>query len=76
VDQASHYFEQTLAGSKWEKIKGWHVFRHLFISNCASRGIDQRMIDTWSGHQTDEMRKRLRHLFPTVQREALQPVFG
>lgn len=74
--QASHFFEQTLAGSKWAKIKGWHVFRHSFISNCASKGIDQRMIDAWSGHQTEEMRKRYRHLFPTVQREALQSVFG
>ena len=76
ISQAAHLFEQTLAGSKWAKIKGWHVFRHSFISNCASKGVDQRMIDAWSGHQTEEMRKRYRHLFPTVQREALQSVFG
>lgn len=76
ISQASHLFEQTLAGSKWARIKGWHVFRHSFISNCASKGVDQRMIDAWSGHQTEEMRKRYRHLFPTVQREALQSVFG
>jgi integrase len=76
VDEASHHFKQTLLGSKWEKIRGWHVFRHSFISNCASQGIDQRMIDAWTGHQTEEMRKRYRHLFPTVQREALQSVFG
>ena len=76
VDEASQLFYQTLAGSRWEKIRGWHVFRHSFISNCASKGIDQRMIDSWTGHQTEEMRKRYRHLFPTVQREALQSVFG
>lgn len=76
VDEASHHFSQTLAGSRWSKIRGWHVFRHSFISNCASQGIDQRMIDAWTGHQTEEMRKRYRHLFPTVQREALQSVFG
>jgi hypothetical protein len=28
------------------------------------------------GHQTDEMRKRYRHLFPDQQREALEEVFG
>ncbi|MBS0204436.1 MAG: tyrosine-type recombinase/integrase [Planctomycetes bacterium] len=76
VDEASHHFKQTLSGSKWDKIRGWHVFRHSFISNCASQGIDQRMIDAWTGHQTEEMRKRYRHLFPTVQRAALQSVFG
>ena len=59
-----------------EKIRGWHVFRHSFISNCAAKGIDQRMIDRWSGHQTDEMRKRYTHLFPDSQRQAIQLVFG
>ena len=76
VDEASSQFKQALAGSRWDKIRGWHVFRHSFISNCASRGIDQRMIDAWTGHQTEDMRKRYRHLFPTVQRKALQSVFG
>ena len=76
VDDASTLFDRTFANGKWEKIRGWHVFRHSFISNCASKGVDQRMIDAWSGHQTEEMRKRYRHLFPTVQREALQSVFG
>lgn len=76
VDEASHHFKLTFAGSRWEKIRGWHVFRHSFISNCASQSIDQRMIDAWTGHQTEDMRKRYRHLFPNVQQMALQSVFG
>jgi integrase len=76
VDDATCYFNATFAGSKWEKLRGWHVFRHSFISNCASKGIDQRMIDAWSGHQTDEMRKRYTHLIPNAQQSALQSVFG
>jgi integrase len=76
VDEASHHFDRTLDDSRWNKIRGWHVFRHSFISNCASKGVDQRIIDAWTGHQTDEMRKRYRHLFPTVQRAAMQSVFG
>ena len=76
VNEASHYFNSTFAGSKWEKLKGWHVFRHSFVSNCASKAIDQRMIDAWSGHQTDEMRKRYTHLIPTAQQSAFQSVFG
>ena len=76
VKDATHHLNWTLKGTKWECIPGWHVFRHSFISICASRGIDQRMIDAWTGHQTEEMRKRYRHLFPNVQQVALQSVFG
>ncbi len=75
-DDASYYLNQTLRGSRWSNLPGWHVFRHSFISICASRGVDQRMIDAWSGHQTEEMRKRYRHLFPDAQQAALQTVFG
>jgi len=76
VDEATNHLESTLSGSKWENVRGWHIFRHSFISNCAAKGIDQRMIDRWSGHQTEEMRKRYTHLFPDAQREAMSLVFG
>jgi integrase len=76
VDEATYHLDNALSGSKWENIRGWHIFRHSFISNCAAKGIDQRMIDRWSGHQTDEMRKRYTHLFPDAQREAMSLVFG
>ena len=75
-DEANDHFKRTVAGSKWEKLRGWHVFRHSFVSNCAAAGVDQRMIDEWVGHQTDEQRKRYRHLFPNQQRQAIQLVFG
>ena len=38
--------------------------------------IDQRIIDEWTGHQTEEMRKRYRHLFPHQQQTAIRLVFG
>lgn len=76
VDEATKHLDRALSGSKWENVRGWHIFRHSFISNCAAKGIDQRMIDRWSGHQTDEMRKRYTHLFPDAQREAISLVFG
>ena len=75
-DEASHHLDRTLAGTKWEKIRGWHIFRHSFISNCASCGVDQRMIDSWVGHQTDAMRRRYTHLFPHAQHAALAGVFA
>jgi integrase len=74
--EAHDHFKRTLKGSKWEKIKGFHVFRHSFASNLAAAGVDQRIIDEWMGHQTEEMRRRYRHLFPDQQREAINLVFG
>src|SRR5205814_10553203 len=76
VDESNDHFRRTLSGSKWEKIRGWHIFRHRFASNCAATGIDPRFIDAWLGHTTEEMRKRYRHLVPTQSSEAIQTVFG
>jgi integrase len=73
---AAHHFRWAVEGSKWNVLRGWHVLRHSFISNCASKGIDQRMIDAWVGHTTVEMAARYRHLFPEPQREAIKLVFG
>jgi integrase len=75
-NEANDHFKRTVAGSKWSVLRGWHVLRHSFVSNCAARGVDQRMIDEWVGHQTEEMRKRYRHLFPDQQRRAIRSVFG
>jgi len=76
VDEVNHHLKWALLDSPWKNMRGWHVFRHSFISNCASCGIDQRMIDDWVGHQTEEMRKRYRHLLPSSQRTAIETVFG
>ncbi len=73
---AAHHFRWAVEGTKWDVLRGWHVLRHSFISNCAAKGIDQRMIDAWVGHTTAEMAARYRHLFPEPQREAMKLVFG
>jgi integrase len=74
---AHHRFEEAILGSKWKgKLRGWHVFRHSFASNCAAQGIDQRNIDAWMGHQTEQMRRRYQHLFPDDQNKALVALFG
>ena len=74
--EAHDHFKRTLRGSKWERIRGFHVFRHSFASNLAAASVDQRIIDEWMGHQTEEMRRRYRHLFPEQQRQAIDLVFG
>ena len=51
---------------------GFHTYRHSFASNLAAAGVDQRIIDEWMGHQTEAMRKRYRHLFPSNRRQAIE----
>lgn len=69
-------FERAVKDSKWEVLRGWHVLRHSFISALASQGVDQRFIDDFVGHQTEEQRRRYRHLYPSTQAEAIKAVFG
>lgn len=73
---AAHHFRWAVDDSKWEVLKGWHVLRHSFASNCAAKCVDQRLIDEWMGHQTEEMRRRYRHLIPNQQQAAIRTVFG
>lgn len=73
---ATSCFRKVLDGGRWQNVKGFHVFRHSFASNAAIEGVDQRMIDEWMGHQTEEMRGRYRHLLLDRQREALESVYG
>ena len=37
-DEAHDHLQRTLASSKWKVLKGWHVLRHSFISNCGQGG--------------------------------------
>ncbi|HUY88464.1 MAG TPA: tyrosine-type recombinase/integrase [Pirellulales bacterium] len=75
-DEVHDHFRRTLAGTKWENIKGLHCLRHSFCSNLAMRGVDQRMIDELVGHMTPEQQKRYRHLAPHTKAETLKAVFG
>lgn len=76
VNQARHYFESAVSGFHWKVLNGWHVLRHSFVSNAASKGVDQRLISEWVGHETHEMQARYRHLFPDVQKAAIEKVFS
>lgn len=78
-NDANKRFWQPLRHTNWclssrkNRFKiGFHTYRHSFASNLASRGVDQRIIDAWMGHQTEVMRKRYRHLFPKDRRSAIE----
>ena len=74
--EAADHFARTVKGSEWEVVPGWHALRHSFASICASRGIDQRLINAWMGHQTAEQQKRYQHLFPQKQQDAIREAIG
>lgn len=74
--EAHNYFQRALRKSKWAVIRGWHTLRHSFVSACASRGVDQRMLQEWCGHMSAEMSRRYAHLWPSSQQEAIKSVFG
>ena len=75
-NEAHDHLRRTLTGTKWEKLHGWHVFRHSFCSNCAATGIDQRIINAWVGHLSEDMVRRYRHLLPDQQQAAINLVFN
>lgn len=76
VHEVQHHFRHALSKSRWSVVKGLHTLRHSFISACASRGVDQRMLQEWAGHMTAEMQRRYAHLYPSVQRDVMRSVFG
>lgn len=76
ASEMNSHFRIALSKSRFEHLRGWHVFRHSFCSNCAANQVDQRVIDSWVGHTTDEMRRRYRHLFPNMEKTALLNLFG
>ena len=71
-----HYFEYPLTEGKWKDLRGWHVFRHSYISCLACKGVDQRIIDELVGHCTEQQRRRYRHLLPNKIKESVVSVFG
>lgn len=74
--ESQRLIRRALMDSKWSVVKGWHALRHSFISNLACKNIDQRLIDEFVGHTTEEMRRRYRHLFPDIKQSAIETVFG
>ena len=68
-----HCFEYPLKDSQWKDLRGWHVFRHSFISCLACQGVDQRIIDELVGHCTEQQRRRYRHFCRTKSKRRLPP---
>lgn len=71
-DQLRSQWRERRGGTPWEHVSGVHVLRHSFASNLAAKGVDQRLIDKWMGHMTQEQRSRYSHLFPEEKTKAIE----
>jgi integrase len=74
-NEVHDHFKRALMGTKWEMVRGLHTLWHSFISACASKGVDQRLVQEWAGHINEATSKRYRHLYPSTQQEAIRGVF-
>jgi integrase len=70
-DYLYYHLSQLTDGTDFDGIR-FHVLRHSFASNLAAKGVDQRVIDSFMGHQTEAMRKRYQHLFPEDLQAAVE----
>jgi integrase len=75
-NEVHDHFKRVLARTKWEQMRGFHTLRHSFISACASKGVDQRLVQEWTGHMNEATSRRYRHLWPSTQQEAIKGVFS
>jgi integrase len=74
-NEVHDHFKRALASTKWESMRGLHCLRHSFISACASKGVDQRLVQEWAGHMNAITSRRYAHLYPSTQQEAIKRVF-
>ena len=40
------------------------------------KAVPEHTISRWMGHETEEMKKRYRHLYPEQTKRAMQKLFG
>jgi hypothetical protein len=72
IHEVYNHFRRTVNSGKWLFMPGLNCLRHSFISACASKGLDQRIIEEWVGHQTEKQRRRYGRLYPSAQRAAIR----
>jgi integrase len=70
-DLMDNRFDAVVRGTKFAAMRGYHVLRHSFASILASKGVDQRIINSFMGHSTAEMARRYQHLIPATTRSAI-----
>ena len=81
-DKLNRHFRQPMRNTDWHLCKerfkvGFHTDRHSFAGNFATAGVDRRVVNELTGHTTEEMAKRYRHLIPAGTKAAVGgPAYG
>jgi integrase len=76
AQMASHHFRWAVEATKWKPLPGFHVLRHSFVSNLASRGVSDHVIMGLVGHLNRETTRRYLHLRPQTLEAALGLLYG
>ena len=63
-------FRDSDAPSEFERGR-LHSFRHYFASTCANRGVPERVVMSWLGHQDSEMVRHYYHLHDEESRRQM-----
>lgn len=69
-------FDGHIVPPESPELKTLRLSVHSYCSALAAKGVDQRIIDDIMGHQTEDMRRRYRHLLPSLKQDAVASVFG
>ena len=75
-DEAGDHLKRTLAGSDGQSCEAGIISGTRSSPPALRRVSTSALIDEWVGHSTEQQRKRYRHLYPSVQSQALRSVFG
>lgn len=67
---------QTACKRSGTRLIGWHVLRHSFASQLASKGVSIQVIQTLLGHSDMKMTMRYAHLAPSTLRDAISVLQG
>ncbi len=52
-------------------LRGFHILRHTFATNCLRSGVDIRTVQEWLGHAHVETTMRYLHVSPEGQQELI-----
>lgn len=76
AEKVNEVFKTAVRKTRWKNVRGWHLFRHSFISNLAAKGTPESYIEKLAGHLNAETRKRYQHLYPELLDDHFQKAFA
>lgn len=73
-DRADRLLEKLVRGTKFERLDGYHVLRHSFISILVSQGKTWDQIAAFVGHLDKRTPQRYIHFLPKDKNHTVESV--